>query len=72
MNALRAHPDWVEIVMRSKFFDFAHVLFGKPVPTVPEHALETRYGGMRGSRPGLRLRLRDGSARATILAAPPG
>ena len=23
----------------SKFFDFAHVLFGKPVPTFPEHAL---------------------------------
>ena len=36
---IRAHPDWVEIVMRSKFFDFAHVLFGKPVPTFPEHAL---------------------------------
>jgi hypothetical protein len=27
--------------MRSRFFDFAHVLFGKPVPTFPEHALET-------------------------------
>ena len=25
--------------MRSRFFDFAHVLFGKPVPTFPEHAL---------------------------------
>jgi hypothetical protein len=24
--------------MRSSFFDFAHVLFGKPVPTFPEHA----------------------------------
>ena len=34
-----AHPDWIEIVMRSRFFDFAHVLFGKPVPTFPEHAL---------------------------------
>src|ERR1700730_9662192 len=25
--------------MRSKFFDFAHVLIGKPVPTFPGHAL---------------------------------
>ncbi len=28
--------------MRSRFFDFAHVLFGKPVPTFPEHALAPR------------------------------
>ena len=39
LSRIRAHPDWVEIVMRSRFFDFAHVLFGKPVPTFPEHAL---------------------------------
>ena len=26
--------------MRSSFFRFAHVLFGKPVPTFPEHALD--------------------------------
>ena len=25
--------------MRSTFFFFVHVLFGKPVPTFPEHAL---------------------------------
>ena len=25
--------------MRSRFLDFAHVLFGKPVPTFPGHAL---------------------------------
>jgi hypothetical protein len=28
--------------MRTRFFDFAHVLIGKPVPTFPEHALVRR------------------------------
>jgi hypothetical protein len=30
--------------MRSRFFDFAHVLIGKPVPTFPGHALSLHAG----------------------------
>src|SRR5262245_24357120 len=41
--------------MRSRFFDFAHVLIGKPVPTFPGHALaaalERRTAGLRSRRP---------------------
>ena len=38
-------PGWLPVFRKdhgqtkNRFFDFAHVLIGKPVPTFPEHAL---------------------------------
>ena len=41
--------------MRSSFFDLAHVLVGKPVPTFPGHALSRRrVDPRRAVRPPLR------------------
>src|SRR5512145_1671616 len=39
LRPLRKRIPIGSIGMRSRFFDFAHVLVGKPVPTFPGHAL---------------------------------
>src|SRR5262249_32353789 len=47
-------------------YDLAHVLVGEPVPTSPEHALQTR---LRGPGPGMDLIVRVGHRLAGPMVA---
>ena len=53
--------------MRSRFFDFAHVLIGKPVPTFPGHALMEMIGGF-GFAGSFRLRSKRSAPGYSCLA----
>src|SRR6202022_1376223 len=55
------------IWMRTRFFDFAHVLIGKPVPTFPGHALMEMIGGF-GFAGSFRLRSKRSAPGYSCLA----